>query len=463
MADSTPLHFIVIGAGPQGLATALELLLAGYRVTVLETNDKTGQGISYRTEGLNDFAMVHTSATFPADTWRTRACVAVYKALKNLKTLAGAMALFAAHTTLTGKLVIARTKEEADSLRQLAEPLTQRGIAYQWVEREAVDSLNEPALATSANTELVLNLTEARILNLRTYIPALKQAVIDAGGEIKFGHQVTGFVPPHVATQAGTGVICKIAEGEKTIYANGVINRAGLFTATIAEKANEALRASLKGKSPQEADISLPEIPQPAFTRMAVLAPKELDESMIDSLSVGRMAYFVGSMTFNGLEATVGEHVYTSLFIKANGRYWPSIGPLVQGGISLEEAQKKELGDFKVTDKMWAGIRRVMPDIKQEDWESKWKLVYVGTGSRALDARGVRDFSAYTTSDGKDYYVRSYETGGTPGAATNAILAQQAAEEISADFHAKMVRARSFPRSTPQAGSSGQTPPVAPS
>jgi NADPH-dependent 2,4-dienoyl-CoA reductase/sulfur reductase-like enzyme len=39
---------IIIGAGPQGLATGIELLANGCDVTILESQDQLGLGVSYR-------------------------------------------------------------------------------------------------------------------------------------------------------------------------------------------------------------------------------------------------------------------------------------------------------------------------------------------------------------------------------------------------------------------------------
>src|ERR1043165_2457052 len=71
-------HFIIIGAGPQGLATGVTLLEAGHAVTFLEKNSRAGQGVAFR-PWFNPSAITHSGRLFRKDSVRQRLCFELHE------------------------------------------------------------------------------------------------------------------------------------------------------------------------------------------------------------------------------------------------------------------------------------------------------------------------------------------------------------------------------------------------
>lgn len=204
---------VVVGAGIVGLATAYELALRGYRVTVL---DKEPRLAEHQTG--NNSGVIHSG---------------LYYAPGSLKATLGTAGAQSMHrfaedhgvaVDICGKLVVATRPEQLPALEELHRRGLANGVPCRMVTPEEARAY-EPHVACVA----ALRVESTGIVDYRGICEALGRLITEAGGEILLGTEVTGI------SAGGGSVTVSTTTGE--ITADDLINCAGLHSDRIARLA----------------------------------------------------------------------------------------------------------------------------------------------------------------------------------------------------------------------------------
>lgn len=217
---------VVIGAGVIGLACAWRAAQAGMSVTVLE-RDEPGAGASGVAAGM--LAPV-TEAEFGEEpllrmNLGSRELWPGFAA--ELEELTGMPTGYAD----TGALVVAADRDDSEELRRLHAFQRRLGLDAEWLGPRAARAL-EPGLSPCIGGA-ILAPQDAQV-EPAAVVAALAQGVVNAGGEVRAGTEVTGI---EVEAGAVTGV--RTAGGE-TIEAARVLVAAGAWSSQ-GELATEAV------------------------------------------------------------------------------------------------------------------------------------------------------------------------------------------------------------------------------
>ena len=193
---SATLDFAVVGAGIIGLATAYrwQQVHPGCRVAVFEKE----AGVACHQTGHNS-GVIHAGVYYAPGSLKAELCRAG---------AAATLAFCAAHGVphrQCGKLIVATDATEERRLHELAERAAGNGLNCVWLNETAIRA-REPAINGCA----ALAVADTGIADYPALCRALAAAIVAAGGELRFQHEVVGIVEDAreitLATNAGTCV-----------------------------------------------------------------------------------------------------------------------------------------------------------------------------------------------------------------------------------------------------------------
>lgn len=190
---------VVVGAGLVGAAVAFDLLRAGHRVVVCESERELGAGASRSNSGV-----LHTGFDSPPGTFET---AMILRQGGRWREVFGALGV---PFRTPGALLLARDTD-VEALERLAQGAAQNGVEVRLLGREGVRRL-EPGVRADA----ALHIPGEAITDPLEVITRLLH-----GAEVRLGCAVTGAEP------GGDGVRLSTSAGD--LYAPFVVNCAGLF------------------------------------------------------------------------------------------------------------------------------------------------------------------------------------------------------------------------------------------
>jgi len=421
-------HIIIIGGGPQGLATGIELLEAGYQVTIVEAQRELGQGISYRPD-FNQWGIVHSGAYYSKGSKRGDMCLTMYDALENPGTLhqsnqdSTVMRIFRENTRETGKLIIARSDAAMEKLITFAERLAGSRVKHTLLTNpEDIVALNEPSMGTP---KAVLNLSNGRVIHIKRYIDDLQKEFERQGGQLLTSYEATGFETPTIdhGDMPGTGVICQTPSGRQTLRADAVVNIAGQYAGSVAGHAAEALNKSI---ADGQATTPPPATLEERYCQYGVLVAKNpaIDK---DTPLTRRVIYVADSAVLDGPKSTVGPHSFVSAEA-GDGLYTLTIGPFIHHGIPADRRAEKFLPSKEITEEMWKAAEAVVPNLPRD----KFTYRHLGRITNYLDGNGQRVFSNTLCQDDRTgFCVLNSFTSDAPGLTCSPVIARDTAWQIS--------------------------------
>ncbi|MFA6266540.1 MAG: NAD(P)/FAD-dependent oxidoreductase [Pseudolabrys sp.] len=208
------MQVLVIGAGVVGLAVARAAALRGHEVIVAEAEGAIGTGISSRNSEV-----IHGGMYYPTGSLRARHCVAGRRLL---------YAFCASHGVphrKCGKLIVATNDAETAKVGEIAAQGKINDVEGLTMLSAAEAMALEPALTCTA----ALLSPETGIVDVHSYMLALRGDIEDAGGAIAFNTPVTG-----VTRKNGQWLVSFGGSEAGEMAFDAVVNCGGLSAQTIA-------------------------------------------------------------------------------------------------------------------------------------------------------------------------------------------------------------------------------------
>jgi glycine/D-amino acid oxidase-like deaminating enzyme len=417
VAETFAKRVIIIGAGPQGLATGIELLENGCDVTILESQDQLGRGVSYRPD-FNQYGILHSGAYYPYDSKRGKLSRRMYEMIESSEACGILMEIYRKCIRKTGKLIIARTDDGVENIEIFQDRLKNGKVSYSLLTKPSeIAALDEPTLGDPTKIKAILNLSNVGIIHIKEYIKDLAEAFEKSGGTIKLSHDVTGFaIPSATRNDLRTGVICKIGLAETTLFADAVINMAGLYVLSVAERAAQALQKS-------NSKIGPPPTPDVRYDRFFVLVERNRDRQKTSKPLTRRVVYVADSAVLDGQYSTVGIHSYCCDELKP-GQYTMSFGNYIQRGIPSTEIWDMDPALPQLDEEMWQKAETVYPRLNRLDYELK----FVGRIGIALTQDNQRDMVYTSCTDSEiGFSVINCYTADSPGLTCSPVIAKEVA------------------------------------
>lgn len=204
---------VVVGAGIVGLATAHELGLRGYRVTVV---DKEPRLADHQTG--NNSGVIHSGLYYAPGSLKATLGTAGARSMRRFAEEHGVA------VDICGKLVVATRQDQVPALEELHRRGLANGVPCRMVTPEEARTY-EPHVSCVA----ALRVESTGIVDYRGVCDALGRLITEAGGEVRLGTEVVG-----ISADAGA-VTVSTSSGE--ISADELINCAGLHSDRIARLA----------------------------------------------------------------------------------------------------------------------------------------------------------------------------------------------------------------------------------
>ena len=417
MPISSLKRVIIIGAGPLGLATGIELLESGCDVTIFESQDQLGLGVSYR-PAFNQYGILHSGAYYPPDSKRGQLSRRMYEMIESSAASGTVMDIYRKRIRKTGKLIIARTDPGVDIIHVFQDRLKNGKVSYSFLTQASeFAALDEPTLGDPTKIKAILNLSNVGIIHIEEYIKYLAEAFAKSGGTIKLSHEVIDFVIPSATrSELRTGVVCKTGLVKKTFFADVVINLAGLYVVPVAERAAAALQKL-------NAKIGPPPTPDVRYDRFFVLVEREQDRQRSSKHLTRRVVYVADSAVLDGPYATVGVHSYCCHELEL-GKYTMSFGNYIQRGIPRTEIWNMDPAIPQLDEEMWQKAEMVYPMLNRLDYELK----FVGRIGIALTQDSERDMAYTSCTDSESgFSVINCYTADSPGLTCSPVIAREVA------------------------------------
>lgn len=204
---------VVIGAGIVGLATAHELGLRGYRVTVV---DKEPRLADHQTG--NNSGVIHSGLYYAPGSLKATLGTAGAQSMRRFAEEHGVA------VDICGKLVVATRRDQIPALEELHRRGLANGVPCRLISPDEAREY-EPHVACVA----ALRVETTGIVDYRGICDVLARLITEAGGEIRLGAEVLGI------SADGASVTVSTSVGE--ISADELINCAGLYSDRIAKLA----------------------------------------------------------------------------------------------------------------------------------------------------------------------------------------------------------------------------------
>ncbi|MHA7209396.1 L-2-hydroxyglutarate oxidase [Arthrobacter sp. MDT1-65] len=204
---------VVVGAGIVGLATAYELGLRGYRVTVV---DKEPRLADHQTG--NNSGVIHSGLYYAPGSLKATLGTAGAQSMRRFAEDHGVA------VDICGKLVVATRQDQVPALEELHRRGLANGVPCRLISPDEARGY-EPHVACVA----ALRVESTGIVDYRGVCAVLGRLIEEAGGEIRLGAEVVG-----ITADAGS-VTVSTTTGD--ISADELINCAGLHSDRIARLA----------------------------------------------------------------------------------------------------------------------------------------------------------------------------------------------------------------------------------
>jgi len=199
------LDVTVVGAGIVGLAIASRLAERNHRVAVVERHRRYGLETSSRNSEV-----VHAGIYYPSHWLKTTLCLEGNRLLRELAERGLIPVVW------TGKLVVARSADEAKALEVLYHRGQENGVPLQWREGRDVSEA-EPAVRACAG---IFSPTTG-MTNAHALMDYFARAAEDAGATVALGAAVTALEPDR------SGITFRLADGD-SLTTRFLINATGL-------------------------------------------------------------------------------------------------------------------------------------------------------------------------------------------------------------------------------------------
>jgi L-2-hydroxyglutarate oxidase len=203
-------HVVVVGAGIVGLAVAARLVRDGDRVTVLEKEDGPARHQTGRNSGV-----IHSGLYYAPGSLKAAMAAAGQRSMTAFARERGV------GVDITGKLVVATTKDQVPQLHTLAERAKANGVPATLVGPEGAREHEPHARCVEA-----LWVASTGIVDYLGVCEALAADVVAGGGEVRYGTRVAG------AVEDGSGV--RVHTEDDEIAADALVACAGLHADRIA-------------------------------------------------------------------------------------------------------------------------------------------------------------------------------------------------------------------------------------
>jgi L-2-hydroxyglutarate oxidase len=206
-------HAVVVGGGIVGLAVAHELLGRGWRITVLEKEQRWAAHQTGRNSNVVHSGLYYRPGSLKADLChRGRASMVAFAREHGVA------------VEVCGKLVVATRPDEVPRLRALHERGLANGVRVELLDADQAREY-EPEVAAVA----AIRVAETAITDYPAVCAALVRLLTEGGADLRTGSTVTGIVP------TSTGVI--VETGTATVSADLLVNCAGLHSDRLARMA----------------------------------------------------------------------------------------------------------------------------------------------------------------------------------------------------------------------------------
>jgi L-2-hydroxyglutarate oxidase len=206
-------HAVVVGGGIVGLAVAHELLGRGWRITVLEKEDRWAAHQTGRNSNVVHSGLYYRPGSLKADLChRGRASMVQFAREHGVP------------VQVCGKLVVATRPDEVPRLRALYERGLANGVRVELLDAGQAREYEPEAAAVAA-----VRVADTAITDYPAVCAALVRLLTDGGADLRTGSAVTGIAP------ATTGVV--VETGTATIRADLLVNCAGLHSDRLARLA----------------------------------------------------------------------------------------------------------------------------------------------------------------------------------------------------------------------------------
>ncbi|KZW98835.1 hypothetical protein JL49_20810 [Pseudoalteromonas luteoviolacea] len=322
--------FVIAGAGIIGLAVARELKIKSpaLKIAILEKEPNLGVHASGRNSGV-----LHTGIYYPSDTLKAKFC----------KKGADALFQYAQENNISvrkdGKVVVARSAENAKGLEKLMANAQASGISAELMDEQQIKEIEPFAFAEFGG----IYCKDTAVINSKEVLKVLEQELVQSGVEFKFNTSV-------VAADSVNSIV-KTSQGE--LAYGHFINAAGSFSDGVAKHFGvgddyklipfKGLYYKLKDQYAHKVNGSIYPVPDPAlpflgihFTRVisgdvyvgptAIPALGRENYGLFEGLSISESMsilmnltklYFENVQNFRNLVHKELPHLFDSGFIKS--------------------------------------------------------------------------------------------------------------------------------------------------
>ena len=212
-------NVLIIGGGIIGCAIAETLSRRWQDVFLVEQNPKYGMATSTRNSGV-----IHSGIYYPKNSWKARHCVAGNRLTKEFCAKHNVP-----HRT-TGKLVVAKTKEEEPALHALLTKGEGNGVEGLKIIEAAKICQCEPHVRAYA----ALHVPSTGICSSEELVHAYARLAEQQGANLLTHAKVTALEPTNGLVRAAIGIGDQVQLESEMVEARCVINAAGLYADEVA-------------------------------------------------------------------------------------------------------------------------------------------------------------------------------------------------------------------------------------
>lgn len=330
---------VVIGAGVVGLAIGRGLALSGKSVVILEQEVGFGRHSSSRNSEV-----VHAGFYYEPGSLKAQTCVAGYRLLMDYAQAKNIT------LKLIGKIVVASNSNELEKL----EFLRQQGITNGVAKLELVNAAELEKLEPHVYGCGALFSPGTGIIDSHAFMQSLLTDFETAGGTIAYSSEVLK------GTTSNDGVCLEVGGVEPTtIDSQIVINSAGLFAPTMAQKLGSSTEVAVIGRLVKGHYLKY-QAPSP-FTHLVYPLPTADGLGIHATLNLaGQVRFGPDTMDVNEINYGVADSL-RQRFAKSIARYWPAVDqqlltPDYAGIRSKIVMPRNRAHDFVIDDRRKHGV-----------------------------------------------------------------------------------------------------------